>query len=239
MIERSVAVDDLDLDRPPRRVIEVQATNVEAGVPAAQELEVLLLCLRDDDIAAPVQEEARVIADRGTDLEHTLAGQREAQRGKVLLPALIVAHIVGGPEDLSRLHAARASASLGALGGTQMLAKPVDGGAKAIRERRGGVKANPLFGPRRVQDASRLPVRLACIPADLTCEASRLRDQPDQLSDRDLLANPYVHRLRAFVAFGRGHDRLCAIIHIKELARGTAGTPAFDEGLVRQTRLLA
>jgi len=100
VIERSVAVDDIDDLRFRGRLVEVDSANVEIGVSRPKNLQILHPGLADDDAASAVDEEARVIADPRAYFEDGLYGEIEAKRGEMLLPTLVVTHVVRGPEDL-------------------------------------------------------------------------------------------------------------------------------------------
>jgi hypothetical protein len=64
-----------------------------------QDAQVLRPWLGHDHLAAAIEEEARVVSKAGAELQHRPAREVEAKRGKVLLPAVVVAKVVRRPED--------------------------------------------------------------------------------------------------------------------------------------------
>jgi hypothetical protein len=78
------------LDRDPRVGFEA----------AADDVQILLPRLGAEHVAPPVQEERRVIADPGTDLQHALIAEVEPERGQVFLTAGIVATVELGVKML-------------------------------------------------------------------------------------------------------------------------------------------
>src|SRR5262249_35143916 len=92
-------------------------------------------------------------------------------------------------------------------------------------ERRRRAEPEELLCAADVEPAPGLPVRLRPVPDDFAVEAGQLRDYVREVADRDLLAGADVHRLGAVVALRREPDRLGAVVHVEELARGAAVAP--------------
>src|SRR3954453_22796190 len=79
-------------------------------------------------------------------------------------------------------------------------------------------EAEQCLGTRRVELATRLPVRPRRIPDDLALVPRQLCDELSELSDRDLLTGAEVHRLVAVVALRSEPDAVGAVLDVQELA---------------------
>src|SRR5262249_51355329 len=71
---------------------------------------------------------------------------------------------------------------------------PLDRAPEPLLERRLGDEAKARGRARRVEHPSRLAIGLRGVPDDMALEARQLRDQADQVLDRDLLSRAHVDR---------------------------------------------
>src|SRR5688500_10002060 len=109
-----------------------------------------------------------------------------------------------------------------------MVAEPIDRPPKTLLEGRARFEAERVARLRRVQGSSRLAVRLARVPDEITVETGEGSDQRRQVPDRDLATGPEVDRIRILVTLCRENDPFHRVVDVEELARGGARTPDLD-----------
>src|SRR5262249_36192827 len=105
---------------------------------------------------------------------------------------------------------------------------PVDGAAQAVLKAGARPPFKEVGRPRRIELATRLPVGLGWVEANVAREPSRFRNMPNQIRDADFLAAAEVDRLGSVVAFERSHDAFRAIAREQKLACRRARAPYVD-----------
>jgi hypothetical protein len=94
MVEDSIAVHDLkSLIEVQGWYIEIESMYLVIWKPLSQQRDMLSACIRCRDSAAPIDEEACVIANPGADFEHGTSDKRQPERSEMLENSLVVAHI--------------------------------------------------------------------------------------------------------------------------------------------------
>src|SRR5207249_2332172 len=116
---------------------------------------------------------------------------------------------------------------------------PLDRLAQPFFERRGGLEAEEVRGPRGIEAAARLAVGLVRIPHEAPGEPGELHDQRRDVADRDLEARAEVDRLGPVVVLGREEDPLRGVLDVQELAGGAPGAPDLDDLVAALHRLHA
>src|SRR6266481_1259292 len=119
----------------------------------------------------------------------------------------------------------------------QGLPVPFDGLFQSDLEAGARSELEVLFGARRIQASTRLPVGLAGVPDDLPFEARKTRDELDEIPDRDLGARSDINRLVPVVSLCREHDPLRGIPRVQELAGRLPGAPHGDRVIARFDRV--
>src|SRR5262252_2203655 len=103
---------------------------------------------------------------------------------------------------------------------------PLDRPPQPVAEVGRRPEAEARRGPRDVEPAAWLAVRLRRVERQRAIEPRQLGDQVRQIENADLETGPDVHRLRIFVAFGRADDRVGTVLDVEKLACRRASAPA-------------
>src|SRR5450759_836317 len=116
---------------------------------------------------------------------------------------------------------------------------PANGRGESGGERHPGPESEILFGPRNVQTAARLAIRLAGIPNNPAIVTAERRNCRDEVPYGDLLGSTQIHRLCAIVPLRRQPKSLGRIGGMEKGPRRGAIAPADDLSRAAPLRLEA